>query len=311
VESTDSQIFVPKSLHQAMKHFANPEVAQSFVVNLRWPDGVTCPYCQGKDHSYISTRRVWACKGCAKRFSVRVGTVLEDSRLPLETWLAGMFLIANAKNGISSCEVGRALGITQKTAWFLMHRIRLVLKTGSIEKLSGVVEADETLLGGLEKWKHVKNRLNVGGGYRGKMIVLGFVQRDGDVRTVQVPDVQKVTILPEIRSNIEAGSTLYTDTWPGYKKLQGEYVHGTVNHHYGNYVNGDCTTNRIEGYWAMLKRTIRGSYISISSTHLHRYLAEQEFRYNLRKVTDGERFLTAAACVTGKHLTYKELIGKK
>lgn len=303
----ENDLYIPKTLHEAIQYFSDPDTAHNFVVALRWPDVVTCPYCGGQRLSFLKSCRRWHCYGCKKRFSVKVGTIMEDSPLKLEIWMAAFWLITGAKNGISSCEVSRALGITQKTAWFLLHRIRHVMDTGSMEKMKGHVEIDETAIGGLEKNKHEDMRKDVGGGTGGKEIVIGFLERGGDVRTKHIQGMTQKTLKEEIRANIKPGADLYTDSWTGYKGIDMDYGHQTVNHNIGQYVKGNATTNRIENYWSVLKRGLKGSYIHVSKEHLHRYLSEQEFRFNNRQFTDRERFAVAIASTPGKRLTYKKL----
>ena len=296
----------PKTLQQAILYFSDADNCTNFLSQLRWPTGVECPECSGREVSYLSTRRLWKCKACKKQFSVKVGSLMEDSPIGLDKWLAAIWLIANAKNGISSYEIHRALGVTQKSAWFLLHRIRKAMQNGSFAKLAGTVEADETVIGGASKFRHLGKRK---AGYEGKVLVMGMLERDGEVRAKVIGNPQTSTIQREVRRHVEYGSELMTDAYTAYKGLDGEYVHQFVNHT-EEYVRGRVHTNGIENFWSLLKRSIKGTYVSVEPFHLFRYLDEQTFRFNTRKGTDADRFVKAAAALTGKRLTYDELIGK-
>lgn len=282
-KQTDPNAF-PETLQEAILYFSKPENCTSFLAQLRWPDGVTCPVCEGDKVSYLSTRRLWKCKGCKKQFSVKVGTVMEDSPIGLDKWLAAIWLIANAKNGISSYEVSRALGVTQKSGWFLLHRIRLAMQTGTFKKLSGTVECDETVIGGLSRNMHKSKRAAkiIGTGFSGKMVVMGMLERHGEVITKVVPDTSRETVHKHIQTNVEAGSEVFTDAWQAYRGIDSEYVHEFVNHT-ETYVRGRVHTNGIENFWSLLKRSIKGTYVSVEPFHLFRYLDEQSFRFNTRK----------------------------
>lgn len=307
---------VPSTLVEAVRYFSNPDTCLSFFVRLRWPNGITCPRCGSPDHSFISTRRVWKCRECRKQFSAKVGTIFEDSPLGLDKWLVAIWLIANAKNGISSWELHRALGITQKSAWFVLHRIRLAMQTGSFTKLKGEVEVDETFIGGKARNMHADKRAEKihGRGACGKAIVIGVLERGGEVRTKVIPNTRKKTVQAEVRQHVEPGSLVCTDALASYEGLDAEYVHEAVDHA-KEYVRGNVHTNGLENYWSLLKRCIRGTYVSVEPFHLFRYLDEEAFRFNERKnaddepKTDGERFLLVTGAVAGKRLTYKKLTG--
>ncbi|MBI1334103.1 MAG: IS1595 family transposase [Armatimonadetes bacterium] len=302
---------LPKTLMEAMRYFSDDQIAFEFVKSLRWGDDVICPHCGGKEHSFLSTRRIWKCKACKKQFSVKIGTIFEDSPISLDKWLAAIWLIANAKNGISSYEIHRSLGVTQKTAWFMLHRIREALHNGTIDKLSGEIEADETYIGGKAKNMHQWRREQRGGlgGSFGKTTVLGMLERGGSVKAevIQKPDRPTVTKL--LTKSIMRGSKLYTDQHNGYDFMKYHYEHEVI-HHAQEYVRGNVHTNGIENFWSLLKRTISGTYVSVEPTHLFRYVGEQVFRFNERKGTDSDRFLKAVSCIVGKKLPYKELTGK-
>jgi transposase-like protein len=301
----------PRTLQQAILYFSKPENCTTFLSQLRWPNGVTCPVCESDKVSYLSTRALWKCKACKKQFSVKVGTVMEDSPIGLDKWLSAIWLIANAKNGISSYEVSRSLGVTQKSGWFLLHRIRLAMQTGTFKKLSGTIEADETVIGGLARNMHKNKRAAkiTGLGGAGKMLVMGILERHGEVVAKVVSDTQRETLQREVRHNVKQGSEVFTDAWRAYQGLDADYVHEFVNHS-NEYVRGRVHTNGIENFWSLLKRSIKGTYVSVEPFHLFRYLDEQSFRFNKRKGKDADRFVEVAGMVTGRRLTYKELIGK-
>ncbi|CAN5410524.1 IS1595 family transposase [soil metagenome] len=312
-KKTPRETDFPQTLQETIKYFSDPDTCATFMAQLRWPDGVTCPNCEGKAVSYLSTRRLWKCKACKKQFSVKQGTVMEDSPISLDKWLAAIWMIANAKNGISSCEISRALDITQKSAWFLLHRIRLAMQEGTFEKMSGTVEADETFIGGLSKNMHKREREAriTGTGGKDKAIVMGLLERHGEgstVRTKVILDRLGETIQAEVRCHVEPGSELMTDALKAYRGLNDEYVHQFVDHA-EEYVRGSVHTNGLENFWTLLKRSIKGTYVSVEPFHLFRYLDEQSFRFNTRNGKDADRFLQAVKSVAGKRLTYEELTG--
>jgi transposase-like protein len=312
----------PRTLLEAIKHFADPEVSHALLVELRWPDGVHCPTCGRTDVRYIATRRVWECKENhpKRQFSARVGTLLEDSPLGLDKWFAAMWMVANCKNGISSYEMARDLGITQKSAWFLDHRIRLAMKAGSIINTFSdngePWEADETFVGGLAKNMHrySKRRAeSTGPGNIGKAVVMGILRRKGKrgaskVKAVHVPDTKRSTLHAEIRYTVPPGSTLYTDAWVSYGGLSHDYQHEVIDHGV-SYAQGAVHTNGIENFWSLLKRTIKGTYVSVEPYHLEAYVDEQAFRFNEREDDDAGRFRKVLSSVFGKRLTYSELTG--
>jgi len=307
----------PQTLIEAIRYFSDPDVCLAFMVKLRWPNGVACPTCGSTDVRFIGTRRLWECKDKhpKRQFSAKVGTIFEDSPIALDKWLAAIWMIANAKNGVSSYEIARALGVTQKTAWFMMHRIRLAMETPNVGKFVGQVEADETFIGGSARFMHKerRERLGDGTGAVGKTAVLGLLERHGPdrvsrVRAKVVPAVDQVTIAPEVRQNVEAGSELLTDGHGAYVAVASEYVHQVIDHAEA-YVRGHVHTNGIENFWSLLKRAIKGTYVNVEPFHLFRYLNEQSFRYNNRKITDGGRFGRVAGSIVGKRVTYRVLTG--
>ena len=307
----------PRTLQEAILYFSDKDRALDYMVSLRWSNGVTCPHCQCKEHSFLKTRRIWKCKGCRKQFSVKVGTLMEDSALGLDKWLCAIWLVANAKNGISSYEVHRALGVTQKTAWFLLHRIRMAMRTGTFEKMKGDVEIDETYIGGKARNMHASKKKEKikGGGAVGKAIVLGLLERDkqgkgSQVRAMVVPDTKRGTLQGEVKANVEKGSNIHTDTNASYEGLSAEYYHEIVCHTANEYVRGTVTTNGLENFWALFKRCIKGTYVAVEPFHLFRSLDEETFRFNERKGKDRDRFETVVGALTGRRLTYAGLTGK-
>jgi transposase-like protein len=301
----------PRTLMEAVRYFADPDVALKHMVELRWPNGVACPTCNRKDVRYIATRRLWECKGqhARKQFSAKVGTIFEDSALPLDKWFVAIWMVANCKNGISSYEMARALGVTQKSAWHMNHRIRLAKQLGTIEKMKGETEVDEAYIGGLARNMHAwrRDRLKVGTGSVGKTAVVGTLERGKPSRVSAsvVRDTKSRTLHGIIRGAVAPGATLYSDNYVGYDGLN-EYVRGIINHA-REYVNGRVHTNGIENFWSLLKRGLKGTYVSVEPFHLGRYVDEQVFRFNERQGSDADRFRTALRRVTGKRLTYQEL----
>ena len=289
---------------------------------MRWPDGPVCPHCQSKEHYYLATQKRWKCKACRKQFSVKVGTIFEDSPIPLQKWLPALWLLVSAKNGVSSYEIHRALGITQKSAWFVLHRLRLALKRKDFAfKLggpdAGPVEVDETFVGGKKQNMHKdkKVRYEARGGASGKTIVMGLLDRDlRQVRAKVVPDVKRETLQAEVLREVKHGSKVFTDGWVGYDLLHNRFVHEFVDHA-ERYVDGQVHTNGIENFWSLLKRTLRGTYVAVEPFHMERYLDEQIFRFNNRAtkdnpLTDADRFVLALSQVSNRRLTFKELTGK-
>lgn len=305
---------LPTNLMEAIRYFADPAVCVDFVAGLRWPDGPTCPRCGSQEHSFLSTRNLWKCKACKKQYSVKAGTIFEDSPLPLDKWLCAIWLIANSKNGISSHELGRSIGVTQKSAWFMNHRIRLAMVTGTFESFDGTVEVDETFIGGKAEYMHEYKRAQKisGPGYHDKTAVVGVIERGGRVTARVVPDTRGVTLEPIIFDHVLQGSTVYTDDHAGYGRINeyDAYNHETVKHTRGEYVRGDVHTNTIENFWSVLKRSLKGVYISVEPFHLFRYLDERMFTFNERHRDDQGRFLAVLATVSGRRLSYAELTGK-
>jgi transposase-like protein len=309
---------LPRTLLGAIRYFKDADVATEFVAQLRWPDGPVCPTCGGQEYSYLTTRRLWKCKACKRQYSVKVGTIFEDSAIPLDKWLASIWLIANSKNGVSSYELGRAVGLTQKSAWFVLHRIRLAMQTGSFDRFDGEVEVDETFIGGkarnMHAWDRKRRVKGKGGMGSGKAPVVGAIQRGKDGRPSQVqafatPNTQQDTLHRIVYGTTEPGSKLYTDAAAGYSGLREDYSHETVDHA-EEYVRGNVHTNSIENFWSLLKRGLHGTYVSVEPYHLFRYLDERMFAFNERDLTDLGRFTRVLAGVSGRRLTYAQLTGK-
>jgi len=323
---------LPKTLQEAILYFASEDNCLVYLVAKRWPDGVICPTCGSKEVSFLKNQRRWKCRVDHERrqFSVKVGSIMEDSAVSLSKWLPAMWMITNAKNGISSCEIARALDVTQKTAWFLLHRIRYAMQQGSFEKMAGQIEADETYIGGLARNMHKDKKAKkiTGTGGSGKAIVMGLLERHGidksqkiidtigteekkasRVRAKVIQNTDRDTLHDKVKQHVKPGSELFTDALASYQGLDPEYVHKFVDHA-ETYVQGNIHTNGIENFWSLLKRAIKGTYVSVEPFHLFRYLDEQSFRFNERKVTDSERFIEVASSVAGRRLTYKQLTGK-
>jgi transposase-like protein len=313
----------PKTLQDAIIYFSNADNCIKYLADQRWPNGVECPTCRRKDARWLANQRKWQCKSIhAKRqFSVKVGTIFEDSPLGLEKWLPAVWMIASAKNGISSYEIHRALGVTQKTAWFMLHRIREAMANGSMLKMggeNGPVEVDETFVGPKPQKMHRDRRLRMQTAQKGnqKAIVMGMLDRESrQVRAMVVPNVKRETLQAKILSEIERGSFVYTDGYPGYDNLTAQdYIHATVNH-VEEFVRGQVHTQGIDNFWSLLKRTLTGTYVAVEPFHLDRYVVEQVFRFNNRAtkdnpLDDADRFIAILSQVSGKRLTYAEVTGK-
>jgi transposase-like protein len=315
------------SLQDAMVYFSDPARCREYLIANRWPNGVECPRCGSKDVLFLEKYNRWHCRAKheAPQFTLKTGTVMEDSAVGLDKWLPAFWLLSNCKNGISSYELSRAIGVTQKSAWFMLQRIRLAMQEVTSTKMggpeSGPIEVDETYIGGKPKNMHKEQRKAKAavapiGGTSGKAIVMGM--RDRETRRVRakvIPNVKRVTLQAEILENIEKKSTVYTDAAFGYYELaHKDFVHDTVNH-VNEYVRGQVHTQGIENFWSLLKRGLNGTYVAVEPFHLDRYVTEQVFRFNNRAtkdnpLTDADRFTLAVSQISGKRLTYAELTGK-
>lgn len=310
----------PRTLQQAIQFYGDPDNCLAYMIGLKWPDGVvTCPSCGRKDVVFLKNQRKWQCKSVhAKRqFSAKVGTVFEDSPIGLDKWLTAVWMISNCRNGVSSYEIARALGVTQKSAWFMMHRIRLGLQTeagGTLGGGSKQIEVDETFIGAKARNIHQHKRAEKLG-KANKAMVVGVLERGGEVRTRVVQNRKAFALCNIVRENVLAETPVFTDKLMSYQGLDSEFGHEVVDHAYG-YVRGQVHTNGLENFWSLLKRGLHGTYVSVEPFHLFRYLDEQMFRYNNRKdddrkpVPDRTRFDLAMSNIVGKRLTYAELTAK-
>ena len=313
----------PKTLLEAVQYFTDEQTCIDAVASMRWPDGVDCVFCHAKEPYYLATQKRWKCRSCRKQFSVKVKSIFEDSPIPLQKWLPALWMLVNDKNGISSYELHKAIGVTQKSAWFMLHRLRLALKGGGFGqhfKLGGdggPVEVDETFVGGKAKNMHRDRAKRYGqtGTNKGKTVVMGLLDRDlRQVRAMVIPNVKRETLQTEVLREVKHGSKVYTDEHVGYDLLHQRFVHEFVKHT-ERYVDGQVHTNGIENFWSLLKRTLSGTYVAVEPFHLERYVDEQIFRFNNRAtkdnpLNDSDRFVAALAQVANKRLTYAELTGK-
>lgn len=301
----------PKTLMQAVEYFASFKVCFEAMLAVKWPDGkIVCPKCGCDKIGIIRSRSLLQCKSadCRKQFSVKVDTIFEDSPLPLQKWFVAVWSIANAKNGISSLELSRAIGVRQPTAWFMLHRIRLAMQTKSFRKMEGEVESDETFIGGKAANMHAgrRERLIRGRGAVGKAIVQGLLERGGEIRCKVVGNTEAGSLQSTIRANVAPDSTLYTDSHLSYLGLADRFIHDTIDHGVA-YVRGVVHVNGLENFWCLLKRGLRGTYVAVAAFHLFRYVDEQAFRYNERRTDDAGRFRRVLNAVVGKRLTYRVL----
>ncbi len=305
----------PKTLIEAIRYFSDKENCRDYLVARRWPNGVTCPTCGSESVTEQPKYNRWQCASHhdKRQFTLKTGTIFEDSPIGLDKWLAVMWMVVNCKNGISSYEIHRAIGVTQKSAWFMSHRVRLALGMESSEKLSGEVEVDETFIGGKARFMHKADRVRkiYGTTGRGKVAVMGLLERHGEIRCRVVPNVKRSSLDDHVRDNVEKGSQIYTDALASYSGLNDfdYYMHQVIDHA-EKYVDGKVHTNGVENFWSLLKRGLKGTYVSVEPYHLFRYLDEQSFRYNNRTLTDGQRFDIASRAIIGKRLTFAQVTGK-
>ncbi len=307
---------LPTTLVGAIRYFADPDRCLSFVAGLRWPIGPICPRCGAVDPLFLKTRRLWKCRACKNQFSIKVGTIFEDSPIGLDKWLPALWMVVNCKNGVSSYEIARALGVTQKTAWFMTHRIRLAMQTQTFKKMSGEVEIDETFIGGRARYMHKGRRARKikGTGGLGKAAVMGLLERHGPdghsvVSVKMIPTIRRKALMPEVKDRVASGAEVFTDSLRSYDGLEADYIHKVINHA-ESYAEGKVHTNGLENFWSLLMRAIKGTYVSVEPFHLFRYLDEQAFRFNTRKGDDFMRFMRAIQGIIGRRIMYQTLIGQ-
>ena len=296
------------NLIELQKHFSNEEICWKHLESLRWNNKIICPFCKSEKHYKFKNSHTFKCAKCLKKFNAKTGTIFENTKIPLSKWFISIYIATSHKKGISSCQLAKDIGVTQKTAWFILHRIREMLKVKAPLMLKGKVEIDETFIGGKEGFKHKSKRQNIDG-YVNKSMVFAILERQGNVWTKMVNKVDGKTLKPIIRRHVSQNTTIITDGFGAYSGLNKEYHHETVNHIQEEYVRGEWHTNTIEGYFSQLKRGIYGIYHHVSPKHLHRYCNEFSFRYNTRRSKENERFdFSFIAC--NKRLKYKDLVAK-
>lgn len=300
---------LPKTLIDAVRYFADPEICNEYMREIKWPDGEpTCPTCGYDGVSEVKGRPALQCNKCRCQFSYKVGTIFEASPLPLAKWFVAVWALANCRNGISSHELARDIDVTQKTAWFMLHRIRTAMDLSDGDKLGGVVEADETYVGGkaANMHRHKRAARVTGRGPDHMTAVQGIAQRGGEVRTFVCPKVNGETLQRNVLRNVDRRAAVYTDAAGAYDDLSRSFLHKTIDHGTA-YVAGPVHTNTLENFWSILKRAIKGTYTHVAPFHLHRYCTEQAFRHGVRKLSDAIRFHRVMMNVAGKRLTYRQL----
>ncbi len=295
-----------RNLIELQTYFKDEETCWNYLENLRWNDKVVCPFCNNEGHYHFKNSHTYKCKSCKKKFNAKVGTIFENSKIPLSKWFVAIYIATSHKKGISSLQLSRDIGVTQKTAWFILHRIREMLQVKAPKMLNSMVEIDETYVGGKSTNRHKHKRKNQRG-YTNKTMVFALLERNGQVITKVVPKNDGNTLTPIIRENVDRSNTLVTDGFQAYKYLKEEYSHIIVNHLEDEWTNGIYHTNTVEGFFAILKRGIYGIYHFVSPKHLQKYCNEFSFRYNTRKIKEAERF-NYSLSVCDRRLKYKDLI---
>jgi transposase-like protein len=323
----DSRDRLPRTLVEAVQYFAKPDNCLTYMVGKRWPNGVTCPVCGSQKVHFDRTRMGWRCttKHANRRFTLKTGTIFVDSPLGLDKWLPVVWMIANCKNGVSSWEIHRSIGVTQKTAWFMLHRVRLAMQDidggGKLGGIGSDVEVDETFIGGKARNMHHRRRADITKGRKnrrwghmlGKVAVQGLLERHNRkghsvIKVEIVPDNRKRALDMNVRKYVQWGTDVHTDELGSYNELGDDYIHNVINHA-EKYVDGNVHTNGCENFWSLLKRGLKGTYVSVEPFHLFRYLDEQACRFNTRMLSDADRFGFVMEQIVGRRLTYAELIG--
>lgn len=290
-----------RSLADLTKAIPNEEAAIAHFMAVRWKNGAFCPFCGSKRVYHFADKRDHKCAECRRRFSIKVGTVMEGTKIEVRKWLLAIWVLTANKKGVASTQLARDLGVTQKTAWFMLHRLRHAARTRSFNRpLGGTVEVDETFMGGKDRNRRLSKR-----GMQQKAIVVGLLERGGELRAHPIPSLWQAP--RAVEQNVAPGSVLMTDEAPGYARLAGKYRHETVNHRNQEYARGNTHTNSIEGFWGLFKRQVYGIHHWVSRRHLAKYVAEATWRFNRREVAEADRLNEFIGRLDGR-LTYASLI---
>lgn len=300
-----------ENLFQLMEHFHDEKTCTDYLAARRWPDGPVCPHCENKGHYAFSDGIRYKCKGCGKQYTAKVGTPFESSKIPLRKWFMAIYVATSHKKGISSHQLSRDIGVTQKSAWYMLHRLRLAFgEVGGLPRMGGIVQVDETYVGGRNGNRHWEKRKPKTQGRSGedKTAVVGVMGMRGNVRARVVEDTSSLNLLPMIAQNVSEGAVVVTDEWKGYNGVENFNHHVRINHRSGEFTRGVFGLNRIEGFWGLMKWTLEGSYRSVSPWHLQKYVDEVAYRYNTRTFTERERMEHSLSRINGRTITYQKLI---